>query len=109
MILLRGAGAALFLLSALRYAAIFRRFRLFEHLMMTAGMLISAGAVVVLGGDVLGFLLGVALLASGVGLWIDGQLQILGNLRWREIRSVYSRMDLLLLRLDDEGGGVGNG
>ena len=77
--------------------------------MMTAGMLISAGAVVVLGGDVVGFLLGVALLASGVGLWIDGQLQILGNLSWREIRSVYSRMDLLLLRLDDKGGGVGNG
>lgn len=91
--------AGLSLAAACRYYLIWRRFRIPEHLMMTTGMIItSAGLVVFSPGNIVGFLLGCAVLAWGVGLWFRAQIEILGNLKWRSIRKKHSRTDIWLLR-----------
>jgi hypothetical protein len=91
--------AGVSLAAACRYYLIWGRFRIPEHLMMAAGMVISSvGCVVFSPVNIVSFLLGCGILAWGVGLWFNAQVEILGNLKWRSIRKGHSRTDIWLLR-----------
>jgi len=97
-LLLLAPLALLMLALALRYYLVWRMFRIPEHLMMMGGAIVSSIGTLVYSQDLIGFFLGIGLIAWGLSMWVDGHLNLTGNLKWREIRRGNTRRDVWLLR-----------
>ena len=97
--LLLSSLTMLLLVLALRYFILWRRFKIPEHAMMMGGMVVASVGFLIYSPDIVGFLLGIGFLAWGFGLWVDGQFSIITNLKWRDIRRGYTRVDVWLLRI----------
>ena len=90
--------AVVFLIATCRYAVMYKTFRIFEHLMMAGGAASAFAGMLILPAGVVGLFLGGGLSLWGLALLLEGQIQIMGNLKWRQIKGQYSRKDLLLMR-----------
>ena len=90
--------SAILLFLALRYYLLWRTFRIPEHGFMTVGTVVASVGFLAFSPTLFGFLFGIAFLGWGIRLWITSYLNIITNLKWREIRRGHSRSDIWLLR-----------
>lgn len=95
--------AVFFAIQVWRYSILYAKFRIFEHVLMVSGTIASLFGAIILSLDQPGLIVGGSLLIIGLLLWGKARLEILGNLKWREIRKNHSTKEILLpgIHLDD--------
>ncbi|MBU7003951.1 MAG: hypothetical protein HXS50_00195, partial [Theionarchaea archaeon] len=81
---------------------LWRTFGIPEHGFMTVGTVVASSGFLVFSSTLFGFLFGIAILGWGFHLWITSHLNLITNLRWREIRRGHARRDIWLLRFHSE-------